>query len=970
MTGHIVSSEPNVGGWWHDEGMSLPAQGSELVGRDNDLTALRLAFERAAEGETAAVVLSGEAGIGKSRLLSEFMAELAGRADLHFGYCLDLGDAGTPYGPLTPVLRSVISVLGIDHALAAVGGGADALRMLLPEFSDRAVDRAATSAEGVRDAIANVIAAASLNAPQVLVIEDVHWADPSTLRMLSFLLRTLDRGRVLFLLSYRTDDVRRGDVVSRFLAETSRLRAVDQLPLTRLDDEEIRRIVERIRGEAVSEETLAVMSERTEGVPFFVEELACCADGPLPQGLRNTLLNRFDMLDDPAKRVVRLASGVRGFLPHDLLCDLSDLSDSALDDAIRSGINAGLLVAHDAGYTFRHALLREAVHDDLLPGERARLHRRFAQAIAAQGADSASLAYHWRLAQDPRRALLAAIDAMAQAKSRYAYASAAKMGELALELWEQVADAEGATGESRVDFLRRFASILRNAGENERALDVVQLALQFVEDGDAIDRATHARLLRDKGQYLGNLSRGGTVELYTDALALLTDDDDDPVLRATLLNGLASRHMITGDLHASIVTASAAFTVAEAVDSGEQMSISRNLRGTSRVHLGDIEGTLADFREAGEIAITRGSGSELRYRVNYSDVLTLLGNYREAVAVADEGLTRARELGVERSVGSFMVQNMVEPLLSLGHVDEAERRLSPEGTWASEYAQDQYLAAPQVRLLTWRGHVEQADELRSRWVVEMTESAELERQVWYYLVEMEVAVATARGDWQAVLDAVTAMIADDGPVLIHSRRILLEAGWALAELRASGVPVDASAALVLAAWRSLPGGLQDPRWARVLESLVDPDVQGLREARDRADEEGVPALMRGVIRLELARTLLRVGERASSVRAFEDAKQASEMLSHQRLRDSIEQFAAQAGFSEKHREIGGGSAVLTARERQVLDLVAEGLSNKQIGARLFISAKTASVHVSAILRKLGVTTRTEAAMVAARSARN
>ncbi|MGO2747672.1 LuxR C-terminal-related transcriptional regulator [Microbacterium sp.] len=239
----------------------------------------------------------------------------------------------------------------------------------------------------------------------------------------------------------------------------------------------------------------------------------------------------------------------------------------------------------------------------------------------------------------------------------------------------------------------------------------------------------------------------------------------------------------------------------------------------------------------------------------------------------------------------------------------------------------------------------------------------LERQAWYRIIENDIAVAVARGEWSEALDAVLAMTRDAGFVLLHAYRLLLESGWIVAEVRASGQPVDEAVAAIREHWAELPETVRDDGWSVMLDALLAPSAAVLRQAVERADGYDVPAIMRGVTRLELARALVADGERAEAHVLLVDAAAVAAEIGHVPLQQVVAAFARASGLIAGAR---GSESELTARERQVVELVAEGLSNKQIGEKLFISAKTASVHVSAILRKLGVSTRTEAAMVAAR----
>lgn len=949
---------PDVRGEWHDGSMA-PAPAAAMVGRDAELAQLRRLFDGVREGVPAALLVEGEAGIGKSRLVREFGADVANAADVHVGWCLDLGSSRAPFGPLAGILRSIVERLGEERAREAVGVGVEALGMLLPELVDTPAARDRTSPERLRDAIASLIEAATELAPQVILVEDLHWADESTLAILSFLLRTLDRGRLLLLITCRTDDVRRGDAVSRFTGEASRARLLERMTVPRLDDHAVGELVEQITGRAPSVTALERLQVRAEGVPFFVEEIAGCAKGPLPESLRDLLLARFDRLGDDARRVVQVLSGAERPIADPLLQRLAELPEARLEEAVREAVRSSIIVVDEDDYRFRHALLREAVHDDLLPGERARLHRSYAEALEQGEADDpAALAYHWQLAQDDRRAIAAAAEAMRQAKAQYAFASAARFGELVLELWPLVPDAEEATGFARLALLHVLGSVLRNAGDGERALAVANVALSEV-DPATVDPRLHARLLRNKALYLVNLGRLGAIPLLQEALELAERVDDD-VFRAELLNQLASRRMIAGDREDAIRLADEAERRAKGAATTDQLSIAANVRGASLAHLGRIAEGVREYERARELAA--GSTAEMRYRVNYSDLLTLLGRYREAVAVAEEGLRRARELRVERTSGSIMAQNMIVSLLELGEIGTVEDMLARDFLQGTLRVFRMYVSMTRVRVLAWRGRAAEAAETLQEWLPAFEETGVSERQIWYDRITMTVAVAESRGDIREALDAVREMLADKGPVLLHERRLLLEAGALVSELRASGGDDEAAVAAIEAAWAAQPQELQGDAWSTVLGALLDPSAAAVDEALLRADGDDVPVTFRVVLRLERARLHVAAGERAEAAAVLAAATAIAEDLGHVPLRKALARFGDAAGLRPTGPREATDTEQLTARERQVLALIAEGLSNRQIGERLFISVKTVSVHVSAVLRKLGVSTRTEAAL--------
>ncbi len=961
-SGAAPAAAPDVRGGWHDEGMSLATTSTVMVGRDAELALLDDALRRVGAGESASVLVGGEAGIGKSRLTAEFRRRVADQATVLTGWCLDYGSTPAPFGPLPAILRGVLDELG-ERADEAAGPGRDALQLLLPERAVGPVDRSAIRPEGLRETIANLLEAAASVRPVVVVIEDLHWADAATLSMLSFLLRALAGRPVLFLLTCRIDEVRRGGEVRTFLAEAERARLLDRVTLDRLDASSVRDLVQRLRG-PVGDAGLARLMERSEGVPFFVEELLCNVQGPMPDTLRDVLLARFDALGDDAKRVVRVASGSDGAIAHDLLAALAGFGDERLDEAVREAMGAGIVeIADRESYGFRHALLREAVHDDLLPGERARLHWAYADALEAAGAAPSTLAFHWHRAHDSPRALAAAVTAMHEAKNSYAFSTAARFGELALELWEQVPDAAQVAGIERIPLLAQVGSILRNGGDGERALAVVSLALDEI-DPAVVDPPVHARLLRDKALYLQNLGRGGSADLFLEAIAIIESEPGQERLRAALLGYLAGRYLIGARLEEAVATADEAFRMAESIGFDNVMSVAANLRGCSRIHLGEVEAGLADFRLSWEHAADHDA--QLRYRVNYADSLNMLGRFREAVEVAEAGVAHSRTLGVERSTGAILSHNMVEPLLELGEIDRVEEISARELAVRTLQVFRMYSTMSRIRALVWRGEMDEAVRVLGEWRSIAEGVASVERQVWYSLHDVEILIALGLGDAVRAAAVLRTVIEDPGRRLALLGRILLEGGRVVADLRADGhgALAEATAELVRARWHSLPAELQHPHWAAVLMALLDADPERLDAAVVLADGDDVPAVFRPLVRLERARALVAAGDRAAAVERAAEAAAVAEELGHDRLRRQTREFMDAAGL---HRTVArGASAVegveLTAREQQVLDLIAEGLSNRQIGERLFISGKTASVHVSAILRKLGVSSRTEAAV--------
>ncbi len=364
-----------------------------LVGRDGDLDALHDAYSDSITGSTRAVIVGGEAGIGKTRLVDEFVRSLPEDAIVLRGQSVDLDRDAPPYAPILAALRSLAQEVGEEALFEASGPAGDALALLLPDLSLSASmtdGPVRGSAERLYEAIAELLENVAAARPLVLIIEDLHWVDQASLGLLRFLVRVIEHSRVLIVLTFRSDEIGRGSALRAWLPELDRNRRVTRLELARLDRRQVREMASAILEGPPDEDELAQVYLRTEGVPFFVEELVCCSGvrslDSFPDTLRDILLARYDQLSDQTQRMLRLiaAGGVR--VEHELLVAVCDESPEAIDAAAAEAIAASVLVVDGTAYAFRHALVREAIHDQLLPGERVRFHTRYAQALLEQTA--------------------------------------------------------------------------------------------------------------------------------------------------------------------------------------------------------------------------------------------------------------------------------------------------------------------------------------------------------------------------------------------------------------------------------------------------------------------------------------------------------------------------------------------------------------------------------------------------------
>lgn len=360
-----------------------------FVGREAELAGLGEALEQARNNTAAAVLLGGEAGVGKTRLIGCF-AERAAKDGAHVlvGGCVELSTEGLAYAPFTAVIRQLVRESGAEEVAALLPeGAARDLARLLPEFGEPSGDvKSDTARARLFEQILTLLERLAERRPVVLIIEDIHWADRSSRDLIAFLSRNLRAAPVLMVLTYRSDELHRQHPLRPVLAELGRLDGVLRLDLPRLTRDEVAAQMAGILGRAPEFARVGKVFERSEGIPLFVEALVeCGGDSSFPDSLHDLMIGAVEQLPDETQRMLRTAAagGIR--IGHDLLAAVSGLSDTDLEDTLRPAVAANVLqVADGRAYAFRHALIREAVHDELLPGEHVRLHARFAEEIGRE----------------------------------------------------------------------------------------------------------------------------------------------------------------------------------------------------------------------------------------------------------------------------------------------------------------------------------------------------------------------------------------------------------------------------------------------------------------------------------------------------------------------------------------------------------------------------------------------------------
>ena len=998
-------------------GMGATLTSPTFVGRADELARLTQAGQRAAAGTPTAVLVGGEAGVGKTRLVAEVAAgaRTAG-ATVLVGGCVELGGEGVPFAPLIEALRAFVRDLDEPELARIVPGQARAeLARLLPELGPSADPGARATFVGdpgpgsdqgrLFELLLGLLERLGEERPAVLVVEDLHWADRSTRDLLAFLVRNLRHGRLLLVLTYRSDELHRRHPLRPFLAELDRGRRIERLELARFGRAEVAIQLAGIRGTPAPAELAERIHARSGGNAFFVEELAATAaagaDGELPPSLRDTLLARIELLSEATQQVLRVAAAAGARVGHDLLAEVAGLPEAELLAGLREAVSAHVLLAEaaDETYGFRHALVKEAVYAELLPGERTRLHARFAAALAGrddggQAGLAAELAWHWYAAHDLERALPAAVEAGLAAERAYAFAEAQRQFERALELWDRAAPPEGW---GRVDLLARAAEAAANAGATDRAVALVRGALAEVDARQ--DPLLAGQLTERLAFHLRIAGRPGAFEAYQEAVQLVPPGPT--VARARVLAGLGQALMLRARFAEARAACEEAIEVARAAGAPTVETHALASLGSATARLGDTDEGLARLWEARRLAAEVGAASdEVRACINLTDLLDDLGRQEESVAVATEGLEIARAAGLERTFGAFLAGNAAASLYHLGRWEEAARLTDAHLELGDEEDLNTVtLGGARAVLDAGRGDFEAALGHLPRAHRRLSGDVFIAVQYPPVLAAVEAEVAA----WQGRLPEAAAAVAGglaalQGPLVDLRACMLLALGLRVeadrAELAAARQDHDtlADARLVAeglvawargtldgsgVAWRGALLDTCEAEWTRVLGEV---DPQRWLEAVAGWDEAGYPypaamARWRAAEALlvkrgdrGLAGDLLRQGHAAATAIGAEPLRRELERLA--RLgRVELSADAATAPPADPTSEPAappGADLGLTARELEVLALVAQGRSNRQVAETLFISAKTASVHVSNILAKLGVASRVEAAAVAHR----
>jgi DNA-binding CsgD family transcriptional regulator len=940
--------------------MTVMAESSPFFGRVAEVGIAMEAFSRASRGQSQTLLITGEAGIGKTRFLEELTTRISTEtcAQLRIGAAVPLIGPTFPYGPFTAALRDLADWLPPDD-----------------ESAHHSTRDCLTARCHLFERVLALLADLAAHTPFVLVLEDLQWADGSTRDLLTFLAVRLRAEHVLLAATIREEDLTHDAL--RWLAELGRRPRVTRLRLGRLADGDIGELVTGLLPEPHHRHEAEAVVRAADGNPLYARELARAEAHRSPASIAETVLARVSGLDPAVQAVVHQLSVADEGMSHDLLAATVPLPEPDLLAATRRSVSLRLFVATGDVYTFAHTLTGRILYDHLLPGERRLLHRRLADALAERGgADPAVLSHHWYRAGRHDRAATAALVAARAAMAAHAYPEAHSLYALVVELAAWLPEwGPGILGDAA-----RAASL---AGDPRRATTYAAQALALSATDAVTDRAQQLERLARYHWECGDL--GASVEA-ADRAADLLDGGPPSALHARVQVALARGMLLRGALDEALAHTRRAVQYARQVGARAEEAHAQATYGIIRARQGDLDAGLDALKESAALARKAGDVEEvLRSAGDHMYLLCRAGRFAEALDVAREGDRTARALGVPATYTAALNSNTAAVLVTTGRWDEADSFIAESADGQPPANTAHHLELLRLELAVARGEHEEAARLAAR-LAAVREDPRLIGTLCACLAELALAADDPDTAAEEVARGLAAL--DDCALAEEGIRLL-----------ALGARIEADLALHPTPARA---GRQDARprtpaadYARRARAIVQqygaqPAVAAFGELaaaeHARADRADHRATWRAVAdawktaqqpyreayaRLREAESAIRAGRRQQAARALAACEGLARPLRAAPMLKLAEQAARGARLVETLDPDPGMAPAkaefdLTRREAQVLGLLSAGESNRQIAHTLFISDRTVAVHVSHILGKLGARNRTEAAAVGVR----
>ena len=990
-----------------DIGLQVPSAGP-LVGRPGELGRLDETLELVAGGRTMGVLIAGDAGVGKSRIIDEFCdhARLRG-ANVATGLCLP-ADNAVPYAPVMGILRDIGRILGRTPKAATlleVMGGYIAL-------DEPAADPAATPDRGRQappgpfaktvffEAVLHDVTALAERSPVLMVVEDLHWTDSASSELLDYLVRNLGDARVMTVGSYREEEIDRAHPLAAWLSEILRHPDVRRIAVEPLGRDELTSLVTNTLGRPANPALLDSVWTRSQGNPFFAEQLLADGDpAVLPNALMAVIEHRVRQLPESAQRLLEVLATAGAGAPHELLEVVGGLESHALESCLAAAIDKKILVVDEAGsgYRFRHALLREAVYERLLQPQKRRLHHAIAEALTENPALTAGgrgpgpgvseLASHWWAAGEWARALPTSLQAADAAIAALAFPEAFAFLERALSAETKAGNARGDGGVTRAQLLEKAADIAYLAGANERAAALAEEAVSALDPER--EPLAAARCLTLLGRNLWGVGDSSAAfEAYEKALQLLPGNQPS-LERARLLAEQARGHMLLAQYRLGAVRAQEALEAARAIGSRQVEGHALNTLGVCSSELRGYQAAMPLIRQSLEIAEELALPEDLnRAFANLSQTMIDAGHLDEAASLMFDCAALGEDLWGCRLNGA--TGNGVEAMVRLGRYPDAERLLALLGSQAlGVCAPAPWILPSPMRIrrgefATAESDITYAIELTSRF-------GDVQHAATAQALRGELELERGRpGEAAAALDAARALAArsEDGTLLpelcmwtaraiVDEHQSVRNCADALADARERAAQLLATAQGVVDS-REQRGATPTPRQRAAVaqtaaeKSRLERSDADLWDRAARLWEDAHEVYPQAYCRWREAEAVLESrGARARAAAGLDAAHAIAQRLQARPMLGRISQLARrgrlelseESGKEPIAAQVAADALGLTPREIEVLGFLADGSTDREIAETLFISKKTVSVHVSNVLRKLSVSRRFEAARI-------
>jgi class 3 adenylate cyclase/tetratricopeptide (TPR) repeat protein len=652
-----------------------------IVGRTAEIQIMSAAYARAMAGQSQVMLITGEAGIGKTTLVEELTGWVRSAADgarVKVGESAPMAGTALAYGPF----------------VAALGHEAEWL------LADDRTDNMLAARHRLFVRVFGLLAGLAARSPLVLVLEDLHWADESSRELLTFLAVRLREEPVMIVGTLREEDLT--DSVRRWLAELEHRPRVTRLRLGRMTDTEIAGLVAGAMPDGARPDHVSAVVAAADGNPLYARELAYADPGGLPASIADAVLAKASALSAQARAVVDQVSVADGGMSHELLAVTVKLSDARLLAAVRAAVESGLLASTGDGYSFTHAMIRQVVYSQALPSKRALLHRRLAEVLADRpGSDPGLLSRHWHRAGCPDRAAAAAVLAARRSVSVRAYPEAVKNYGLAIELMNWLPEA----GPDLQEEAARSASL---AGDSKQAATWAADALARAGAAAPMDRA---RLLERLGRYLWEMGDPKAAVDAAEQAVIILDPEPASQLQARVLAALATWRVLLGEADAALPLVTKAMEVAQQTGADAVYAHGLATLGVIEAQYGDLEDGLADLESAFTLACRVGSVEDaIRAAANRVYLLYRAGRFAEAVEAGHAGRSAVAAMGAPPAIITGIGNNVAAALLASGRWAEADQLLV-ELVAESTTNFTRYLQLLQLELAVGRGEAEHAADL-------------------------------------------------------------------------------------------------------------------------------------------------------------------------------------------------------------------------------------------------------------------